>query len=81
MEAPNIKAKPEETTEEVDRRHNSRCREELGSFGSGSGGLEGQRRGLHEGRPRGLPRLGKGGECPVKADTYVERYIGGSLFC
>ena len=47
MEAPKIKAKPDETTEGVDRRHNSRCWEKLGPFGSGSGGLEDQRRGLH----------------------------------
>ena len=36
MEPPNIKAKPGEATEEVDRRNNSRCREELGPFCSGS---------------------------------------------
>ena len=43
MEGSNIKVKPGETTEEVDRRHNRRYREELGLFNTGSGGLEDQR--------------------------------------
>ena len=47
MKPPNIKAKPKETAEEMNRRHNSRWGEESGPFGSGSGGLENQRRGLH----------------------------------
>ena len=49
MEAPNNKARSGKTTEEMDRRYNSRCREELRPFGSGSEGLEDQRRGLHPG--------------------------------
>ena len=43
LEAANIKVKPGEATEEVDRKHNSRW----GLFGLGSGGLEDQRRDLH----------------------------------
>ena len=43
----NIKAKPGKATEGMDRRQNSRCLENLGSFGSGSGGSEDQRKGLH----------------------------------
>lgn len=45
-EALNIKAKPGQSTEETDRRRNSRFREEFGPYGSGSGGLEG----LHPGK-------------------------------
>lgn len=44
METPNIKTKPGELTEEIDRRLNRHYREKLGPFGSLSGGLKNQRR-------------------------------------
>ena len=48
MEAPSIKTKPQETTEEMHTsHHNSRFREKLGPFSLGLGDLEDQKRGLH----------------------------------
>ena len=45
---PELQDEAKEVSEEMNRRHNSsRCREELGPFGSESRGLEDQRRGLH----------------------------------
>lgn len=47
VKAPNIKVKSGEAVEEIDRGHNSPCQKELGPLGSGSEGLEDQRKDLH----------------------------------